>query len=221
MNKSVYSLVLMDDVVEAVDRMAYSMNTSRSNLINQILAEYVSCITPEKRMKDIFTEVERIINSLDCFQVQLQPSDSMLSIKSALKYKYKPTVRYKVLLYRNAADAVGELKVNFRTQSQHLISSLNDFFSYWIGLERKYLTGMLGFELTYAVEDGKYTRVFMVPEDGEKQSDDSIGKAIAEYIRTFDDTLKLYFVYMDDMTTALDKMENNYIDRLQSGVTII
>lgn len=37
MKKSVYSLVLMDDVVEAIDRMAYSMNTSRSNLINRFL----------------------------------------------------------------------------------------------------------------------------------------------------------------------------------------
>lgn len=47
-NKSVYSLVLADDVVEAIDRLAYSMNTSRSNLINQILAERVQLLTPEK-----------------------------------------------------------------------------------------------------------------------------------------------------------------------------
>ena len=36
MKKSVYSLVLMDDVVKAIDDMAYKLNTSRSNLINQI-----------------------------------------------------------------------------------------------------------------------------------------------------------------------------------------
>ena len=47
MKKSVYSLVLMDDVVEAIDELAYSMNTSRSNLINQILAARVSLLTPE------------------------------------------------------------------------------------------------------------------------------------------------------------------------------
>ena len=39
MNRSVYSLVLSDDVVEAVDRPGYQQkNTSRSALINQILA---------------------------------------------------------------------------------------------------------------------------------------------------------------------------------------
>ena len=36
-SKSVYSLVLSDDVVAAVDRAAYGLGTSRSNLINQLL----------------------------------------------------------------------------------------------------------------------------------------------------------------------------------------
>ena len=55
MKRSVYSLVLMDDVVQAVDDLACRLGTSRSNLINQILAERVSLATPEKRMKDVFT----------------------------------------------------------------------------------------------------------------------------------------------------------------------
>ena len=54
MKKSVYSLVLMDDVVKAIDDMAYKLNTSRSNLINQILAEHVSFKTPESLIKDVF-----------------------------------------------------------------------------------------------------------------------------------------------------------------------
>ena len=42
MKKSVYSLVLSDDVVEAVDRAAYQNGLSRSAMVNQILADYVS-----------------------------------------------------------------------------------------------------------------------------------------------------------------------------------
>ena len=54
MGKSVYSVVLSDEVIEAVDEMAYRMKTSRSNLINQILAERVSYTTPEMRIREIF-----------------------------------------------------------------------------------------------------------------------------------------------------------------------
>ena len=61
MNRSIYSLLLMDDVVQAVDQLAYAQNTSRSNMINQILAEYLSVKTPEQRMHDIFEQIETLM----------------------------------------------------------------------------------------------------------------------------------------------------------------
>ena len=67
MKKSVYSLVLMDDVIKAVDRQAYLLGTSRSNLINQILAEHLSCVTPEMRMKETFETVQNLISN--AFQI--------------------------------------------------------------------------------------------------------------------------------------------------------
>ena len=50
MKKEVYSLVLSENVVAAVDRMAKERGANRSDLINQILAEYVSYVTPAMRM---------------------------------------------------------------------------------------------------------------------------------------------------------------------------
>ena len=46
-DKSIYSLVLSDSVVEAVDIMARGAGLSRSAMINQLLAERVAYITPE------------------------------------------------------------------------------------------------------------------------------------------------------------------------------
>ena len=60
MSKSVYSVVLMDDVVDAVDRLAYEAGTNRSNMINRILAEYVQLATPEQRMQDIFSSIRML-----------------------------------------------------------------------------------------------------------------------------------------------------------------
>ena len=53
MSKSVYSLVLTDEIVRAIDSLAYRMNTSRSALIDRILAEKLSMQTPEIRMRNI------------------------------------------------------------------------------------------------------------------------------------------------------------------------
>ena len=138
MKKSVYSLVLMDDVVDAIDKLAYSMNTSRSNLINQILAEKVSYITPEKRIQDIFTRVCKIIDN-DMNQISNAViSNSTLSLKSPVRYKYRPTVRYSVELYRNPKNAIGKLKVSMRTQNESLIQLINRFFVFWSQLEEQY-----------------------------------------------------------------------------------
>ena len=46
MKKTLYSLMLSEDVVAEVDRLAHRMGTNRSNLINQILAEHVNLVTP-------------------------------------------------------------------------------------------------------------------------------------------------------------------------------
>ena len=42
MKKNMYSLMLAEDVIQAIDELASEKNTNRSNLINQILADYVS-----------------------------------------------------------------------------------------------------------------------------------------------------------------------------------
>lgn len=41
LKKTLYSLMLSDEVVREADRLAHQMGTNRSNLINQILAEYL------------------------------------------------------------------------------------------------------------------------------------------------------------------------------------
>ena len=101
MNKSVYSIVLSDDVVAQVDRLAYKAGISRSGMINRILAEYVSYVTPEQRLRDILGQAASLVEAMDQLQVMLQPSDTHLALKSALRYKYNPTVRYSVELYKS------------------------------------------------------------------------------------------------------------------------
>ena len=57
MGKSLYSLMLMDEVVEEIDKLALRLGTNRSNLVNQILAEHVSVSTPEKEIDSMTTRI--------------------------------------------------------------------------------------------------------------------------------------------------------------------
>ena len=60
MKKTVYSLVLDDEIVEKVDLLAYRRGISRSQMINRILAERVSHETPEQRMETVFQAQEQL-----------------------------------------------------------------------------------------------------------------------------------------------------------------
>lgn len=215
MNKSVYSLVLTDDVVAEIDRIAYENGTSRSNTVNQILAEYVSYDTPEKRIREVFSEVENLLTGSSRFQVMMQPSDSMFSLRSALAYKYNPTVRYSVELNRNLQPAIGELRVSVRSQSSALRLYMLQFFKLWSRIEQN-LVG----HVECAMADDRYIRRLAVAED-RKLDNEALGQAIAEYIRLFDTALKLFFNHLDQPETAIVRVESLYGDYLRKNPAIL
>lgn len=215
MNKSVYSLVLTDDVVAEIDRIAYENGTSRSNTVNQILAEYVSYDTPEKRIREVFSEVENLLTGSSRFQVMMQPSDSMFSLRSALAYKYNPTVRYSVELNRNLQPVIGELRVSVRSQSSALRLYMLQFFKLWSRIEQN-LVG----HVECAMADDRYIRRLAVAED-RKLDNEALGQAIAEYIRLFDTALKLFFNHLDQPETAIARVESLYGDYLRKNPAIL
>lgn len=216
MNKSVYSLVLMDDVVEQIDRVAYEMNTSRSNMINQILAEYVSYMTPEKRMREIFSAVEQQLACGSTFQVLLQPSDTMFSLRSALAYKYNPTVRYSVELYRNAKPLLGELRVLLRSQNSTLLLYLLQFFKLWVRVEESFLG-----RTESTVEDGRFIRKLVLRSEGAEPDNETVGEAIAAYIDLFDRALKAFFANLSDPQRAVVQVQRLYVDYLHGQRILI
>ncbi len=216
MNKSVYSLVLMDNVVSEVDKLAYEMGTSRSNLINQILAEYVRYTTPEMRMRAVFDEMERLMQGVDTFQVQPQPSEAMLTIRSALRYKYKPTIRYSVELYRSSRGrTVGALKVAFRTQSRPLLEMLTAFFGLWTRLEAHYREQLRLPACESRIEEGRFLRAF-APAQESAFTEQQLADAMSAYIRMFDGAIKSYFAAGGEQAAALPQMENSYRNYIQS-----
>jgi hypothetical protein len=213
MNKSVYSLVLSDEIVQEIDRMAYETGASRSAMINQILAEYVRYTTPEKRMREVFSAIEHMLLG-SVFEPQLQPSESMFSLRSALDYKYNPSVRYSVELYKNARPLLGELRVSVRSQNSALVLAMLQFFKLWMRIENKYIG-----RVECAMEDGRYLRKLRLTN--EDLTNEQIGEGIAAYINLLDSALKLYFESIHDPALAVTNVEKRYVNHIHSGGMIL
>lgn len=216
MSKSVYSLVLNDEVINEIDRLAYVHSTNRSNMINQILAEYVSVETPEQKVHDIFNRMEALLlhseASRNAFQLQGPPSDTMFSLRSALAYKYNPRIRYRVELYKHPeGDIVGELKVWLRTQNGDLIQAVNSFYSLWTALEKEYFP-----DVETEIVNERYTRKLKLRENLDRKLSENLtlGDVIASYINTFDIALKTCFESdesSEKITEILNDIYRNYL----------
>lgn len=215
MNRSLYSLILMDDVVAEIDRLALRQNTSRSGLVNQILAEYVSLMTPEKRIGSVYKRIEELISK----SVELVPAvtarNGSLSMKSSLDYKYRPTIRYEVQLYREPEQYIGELNVIIRTQSQSLLASLTDFFRLLKQLEDAYVFGKTG-GARYELYEGRFVRSISLPEDRDYTAEE-MGDAISKYIEMLDDLMKCHVA----RGFTPQQLEERYLQYVNAGVGLI
>lgn len=214
MNKSVYSLVLSDEIVQEIDRMAYEAGASRSAIVNQILADSVRYTTPEKRMREVFSAIEQMLIG-SVFEPQLQPSDSMFSLRSALDYKYNPSVRYSVELYQNALPVLGELRVSIRSQNSALVLALLQFFKLWTRIETAYIG-----RVECAIEDGRYLRKLRLSGEGQP-TNEQIGEGIAGYINLLDSALKSYFQYSNEPALAMASVEKRYVSHIRGGGMIL
>lgn len=190
MKKTLYSLVLNDEVVREVDALAHRMGTNRSNLINQILAEYVNYTTPEQRINQVLSTIEELMSPSRDLVPFFSPNSYTMSLKSSLEYKYRPTVKYEVELYRGAGDSIGELTVLFRTQSMTLIQSMTEFFRLWKQLEDAHLRPLTGQSIDYALYEGKFLRSIAAPN--KDCTTQELATALSNYITLFDKLLKGY-----------------------------
>ena len=209
MKKNLYSLTLSDDVVREVDALAHRMGTNRSALVNQILAEYVSVPTPERRWNDIFEAIEELVPFF-------APGSSTMSLKSSLSYKYRPTVKYEVDLSSGDGQTMGSLNIVFRTQSAALISAMTSFFRLWVQIEDKCLAPLLGSSISCALYDGRFVRPLAMPR-GKALTADDVAGAISAYVQLFDRLLK---GYLDGSLSASD-VEMAYRGDLRSRTLLI
>lgn len=211
MKRSMYSLILSDDIVAAVDALAAQKGTSRSNYINQVLAKHVQCITPEQQMQRVFANLTHQMD--EAFRIQEQGSNALLSILGSVQYKYRPTIRYRVELLRNMQqEKVGRLKISCRTQNQTLLDAMAQFFRFWVKLEQKYDANGACAQGLYQIESGCMTMALL--RSG-AATDEQLGEIVGNYIRMFHAVLQSYFagIQQDMSGTVLSRaLEQQYAE---------
>lgn len=213
MAKSVYSLILNDDVIELVDKVASANGLSRSNMIEKILADAVSYETPAIRANNLFDEIERLVGEGSLMRFLDQPSQYMASIMSALSYRYNPAIKYNVEIFPHSED-LGQLKVTLRTQNTTLINLVNDFYRLFAFLEKNYYNP----DAKYEYDGIKYTRILNYPN--EEVTTQQLAELITEYVKDFNELLNTFLSNQDDERLAITLTEKRFKELFNGKIII-
>ena len=210
MKKSVYSLMLFDEIVEKIDQIAYVNNTNRSQLINDILAEKIGLVTPEQKIQKILEQLDE--NFSDTLSVSQINKNSSIQFGKSLKYKYRPKVRYSYEFTSNDRGKYAVLKISSRTKSEDLIDHFDAFFNLIAEIEKEqkdYAT-----DLTNKQTSHKFIREFK--EEGELSQDTKIvADNLTRYLKMIDQAMNVYFLNIEemkssDLTQLLEGIYRNY-----------
>lgn len=191
MAKRLYSLMLNDEVVRAVDYEAHRLGTNRSALIDRVLAEHFEVPTVQKMINDIFGDIDELLSSAEGFNTFFAPDSQTFSVKSALSYKYRPTLKYELTLDNTSSQKLGDISVIYRTQSLMLLSDLREFFKLWSSIEQSVLDKNKAEKIDYALYDNRFVRSVVLPKD-KNYSAAQIAEALSEYVEVLDRSLKAY-----------------------------
>ena len=145
----------------------------------------------------------------------LRTKGGSLSVKSSLNYKYRPTIRYEVQLYREPEQYIGELNVIIRTQSDPLINALTAFFRLLKKLEDAYISEYVG-PIRYELYDGHFVRSIAVPRSRD-YSGDEVGDAITNYVEMLDNLMKDFIA----RGKSPEQIEKHYVEYLKNGIGLI
>ena len=154
-------------------------------------------------MQDIFSAISAVLNSQSALQPMLSASEAMYSVRSALQYKYNPSVRYVVELCPPRGRGLGEFRRSCDPEP-HAAAVSQPVYKLWTKLEDACLHGP---RRTCQASGGRYTRVLRTPQN---LSDEALGEALASYVRLFDTCLKTFFDDLSDADSAVRAVQRAY-----------
>lgn len=188
MKKSICSLMLFDEIVEQIDQMAYERGTNRSQLINDILADYLGIKTPEQKVQQILEQLSD--NLRDTLSVSQINKNSSIQFGKSLKYKYRPKIRYSYEFVNDDSGRHAVLKVSSRTKSEDLNEHFDQFFEKIESIEAQAVGQKV--RTQEKLSNHKFIREFR--EGGSVDRDvDQVTGLLSDYLRLIDTAMNLYF----------------------------
>ena len=217
--KSIYRLMLDDDLVSAIDRFASNRGLTRSAMIEKMLSDRISYLSPLSKVSEIYEEIDRMISAAGGFTAYNSDVQSGFTVKSAIA-RYRPSVRYQVRIYDRLTDGdFGRLKAVLRTDDSAVLENAEEFIRAFCRLERIYVSPSIPEEINcgFDIRSGVFARGLRLAGGIDHTAAD-ISRAITGYVSMLDTMMKRWF---GREYRSMSDMESDYLSYLSAGIGII
>jgi hypothetical protein len=215
MNDDFDSIQILQEMMLELRGLALKRAVPISDIVHEALGEYLLARTNGVNLFDIIYSIENEMRRAEVgqFMTNADPSGLAIFIKSPIRYVYRPELKYEVRIIQNNKVSVGKLGVVLRSQDMDMIELLSGFVCLWIELERIYLLRNRVEQIMYLTDAGYFGRQIYYPDMVEQGNSQSIGDAISNYIRAFDELLKHYLNH----GAGSKEIEKLYLAKLNDG----
>lgn len=215
MSKTMYSLILTDDVIKRIDRMAYEQGISRSQMIDHLLAKEVGLSTPEQQTRTIVRRTaDRMSERLPALQLHLRSDLGSMEVATYVKFKYNPSIKYSFDILDDHGSPIGILKISSRSTSSDLRNHLEAFLQLLSRIDQQYMRLFLIPATSVDLEALRFQRTLGLPRLFQNTSDpEIIAERLSNYITLIDRTIQYYFDALWSPTLAIE-IENEYLNNL-------
>ena len=214
MTKTMYSLILTDEVIERIDRLAYEKGMSRSQMVDHLLAREVGLSTPEQQTRLIVRHAaDRMSENVPSLQLHIRSDLGSMEIATFVKFKYNPSIKYSFDILASDGRHLCVLKINSRSTSAELRTHLDSFLQLLSAIDRRYMCSFL-LPADPKASSGRFQRPVYLPRLFEETEDpEEIAERLSNYIVLIDDTMQSYFASLWSPSLQED-VESAYLKHL-------
>ena len=197
--------------------MSHDREVPVNDLIDQALGDFLSFQETGINLFDIINSIENHLSSAKHFITDADLYNYAISVKSPIRYVYRPELKYRITISQNDRVSIGKMSVALRTGDINTLRCFMAFINIWISLEEKYISPRERIE--YVSDAGYFERKVYLPANARQtdtvwQSGQAIGAAISDYISAFDQLLKHYFSRPESSGPEIERI---YRDLVQDG----
>jgi len=193
-------------------RLALEREASVHDIVNEALDSFLNFHETGVNLLDVMRGIERSLARTEYFITNVDPHNYAVSVKSPIRYVYRPELKYLIAMARDGGASVVKISASLRTHDISALRRFSAFTELWVTLEARYIKPRE--QVGYVSDAGYFERKSRLSAYERLSRAQDYGAALSGYITIFDELFKRFYSRPAGGAAEIEKL---FRDRAMSG----